>query len=57
MRELAESGHTDRDALTILNQSVVDRIEAAVDFGFDSPYPELGEAETDVFADARSPVR
>jgi pyruvate dehydrogenase E1 component alpha subunit len=57
MRELVESGNADRDELTTLNQSVVDQIAAAVDFGFDSPYPELAEAETDVFADPRSPVR
>ncbi len=57
MRELVESGNADRGELTTLNQSVVEQIAAAVDFGFDSPYPELKEAEADVFAEPRSPVR
>ena len=53
MRELVEAGHASRDELEALNRSVVEQIAAAVDFGFDSPYPELREAETDVFAENR----
>lgn len=51
MRELAESGQADKAELEALNRSVLDQINAAVDFAFDSPYPELSEAETDVFAE------
>ncbi|MDE0214673.1 MAG: thiamine pyrophosphate-dependent enzyme, partial [Deltaproteobacteria bacterium] len=49
MRELVESGHAERDELEAINRSVVEQIAAAVDFAFDSPYPDLAEAETDVF--------
>ena len=51
MRELAESGQADKAELETLNRSVVEQIAAAVDFAFDSPYPELKEAETDVFVE------
>ena len=53
MRELVESGQADKVELAALNQSVVEQIAAAVDFAFNSPYPELAEAETDVFAESR----
>ena len=49
MRELVENGHADREELEAVNRSVAEQIAAAVDFAFDSPYPDLAEAETDVF--------
>ena len=51
MRELVEAGRADKAELEALNRSVVEQIAAAVDFAFDSPYPDLAEAETDVFAE------
>ena len=48
-----DAQQADKAELDALNHSVVEQIAAAVDFAFDSPYPELAEAETDVFADSR----
>jgi len=50
IRELVESGAVSKGALIELNRGVVDEIAKAVDIAFDSPFPELREAETDVFA-------
>ncbi len=50
MRELLESEQVKKAEFETLSQSVIEQIAGAVEFAFESPYPEVGEAETDVFA-------
>ena len=50
IRELVDAQAVSKNELTELNETVVKEIAQAVEVAFDSPFPELGDAEKDVFA-------
>lgn len=50
IREMVESDTASKEELVELNESAVDEIARSVEFAFNSPFPDLREAETDVYA-------